>query len=204
MEQGSDEWLDVRRGKFTASIASKLLTQTGKLSTQWHGEVGRIIAEHMGIQEPEPYMSTVWMERGTDLEAEARLWFTVETHLDVEEVGFIEGNSGMMGASPDGLIKLPLGEQRIPLELKVPKPSTHIGWLLKGGLPAEHKQQVHFTMVLMDAPYAYFQSYSPDLEPLIVKVERDDYTEQMRAAMEFYCGEFKAAYKRITGREYER
>jgi len=71
VEQGTDEWLELRRGKFTASIASKLITPTGRPSKQYKGEIGRIIAESMGWQEPEPFVQTYWMERGTELEAEA-------------------------------------------------------------------------------------------------------------------------------------
>jgi hypothetical protein len=213
VEQGTDEWLALRKGKFTASIASKLLTPTGKVSVSYKDEMGRIIAETLGLQPPEPHIETYWMARGSELEAQARKWFTVDTGFDVEEVGFIESDSHLIGVSPDGVINayptdedgnpVPDGEgvvlDLIPLELKVPKPSTHISWLIQGVLPKAHIQQVHFSMAVTGAPYAYFMSYSPDIEPIILRVERDDYTEKMVNAIEVYEADFKWSFNRIMG-----
>jgi hypothetical protein len=194
------EWLEVRRGKFTGSVASKLLTPTGKVSTQFKGEMGRIIAETLNLQPPEPHIETYWMARGSQLEQEARAWFAVETDLTVHEVGFVESDTRLVGFSPDGVIIAPAyGKDTIPLELKVPKPSTHITWLINGVLPPAHIQQVHFAMAVMDAPFGYFMSYNPDLDPLIIKVERDDYTEKMVAAIAVYEAEFKWSLNSIIG-----
>ena len=197
VEQGTEEWFDLRRGKFTASIASKMVTPTGRPSTTYRAEIGRIIAESLGWQEPEPFIQTEWMRRGTELEDEARKWFTVMTGLDVKEVGFIESDDHMTGFSPDGLTY-----DRIPVEIKVPKPSTHIGWLLEGALPKEHRAQVHFGLAITGAPHAWFMSYATQCEPLIIKVEHDDYTETMVKAINNYAAEFEAAYKTITGINY--
>ena len=211
LEQGTQDWLDVRSGKFTASIASKLLTPTGKVSTQYKKEMGRIIAETLGLQPPEPHIETYWMARGSELEEEARNWFTLDTGLKVIEVGFIESGSRLVGVSPDGIIiervTDDLGlwdEYNIPLELKVPKPSTHISWLLHGVLPTEHTQQVHFGMAVTGAPFAYFMSYNPNIDPLIVRVERDDYTEKMVNAIEVYEAEFKWSLNQIIGETDEK
>lgn len=201
MEQGTPEWLDIRRGKFTASIASKLLTPTGKVSISFKEEMGRIIAETLGLQEPEPFVETFWMGRGKELEAEARRWFSVETDLDVQQVGFIESDSHLVGCSPDGVIYV--DGKLIPLEIKVPKPGTHISWLLMGELPKTHIQQVHFTLAITGAPFGYFESYSPDIEPLIVKVERDDYTVAMENAIAVYEHEFKWSLNKIMGGEQD-
>jgi hypothetical protein len=198
VEQGTDEWLDLRKGKFTASIAKKLLTPTGKVSSQFRGEMGRIIAETLNLQPPEPHIETYWMARGSELEAEARAWFTVDTGHHVMEVGFIESDSHLVGVSPDGIVG-DASTDIIPLELKVPKPSTHITWLIKGELPPEHLGQVHFAMAVTGAPFAYFMSYNPDITPLIIKVERDDYTEKMVNAIEVYEAEFKWSLNSIIG-----
>jgi hypothetical protein len=200
VEQGTEEWLDLRKGKFTASIAKKLLTPTGKVSSQFRGEMGRIIAETLNLQPPEPHIETYWMARGSELEEEARAWFTVDTGLEVTEVGFIESDSHLVGVSPDGVIvAAAFGKDVIPLELKVPKPSTHITWLIKGELPPEHLGQVHFAMAVSGAPFAYFMSYNPDITPLIIKVERDQYTELMVNAIAVYEAEFKWSLNSIIG-----
>ena len=209
-EQYSEEWWAVRKNRLTASIASKVLTPTGRKSTQYIPEMARIIAEGMGWQEPAPRVETYWMARGSDMEAQARNWLSLELDETVEEVGFIsEGD--YLGCSPDGIIKLdhftnrgghPDWKTTIPAELKCPMPSTHIKWLLADELPSEHKAQLHFAMVITRAPYGYFMSYHPECEPLLLKVERDDYTMKMYAAIQEYIVAFESAYKRITGRDY--
>ncbi|MBT8449610.1 MAG: YqaJ viral recombinase family protein, partial [Gammaproteobacteria bacterium] len=172
MEQGTPEWDAVRAGKITASVASKMVTPTGKPSTQAKPYIGCLIAEQMKLQKPEPIPPSDWMERGTELENEARGWFQVETGQRVHQCGFIEQDE-LCGFSPDGYIG---GKVIIPLELKVPKPSTHIGHLIESELPKTYKAQCHFAMVITGAPYMYFMSYNPGIKPLLLKVERDDYT----------------------------
>ena len=202
IDQRTAEWDALRAGKLTASVAKKLVTPTGKASTQYKGEISRIIAERMGLQEPEFIRPTYWMERGVDLEPQAKAWFEVETDLTVTEIGFVSDESGLIGASPDGLIDYdPLNSKKptVPLELKCPKPSTHIEWLIAGGVPKEHISQVHFQMALCKAPHAYFCSYNPDVAPLIVKVEWCDFTDTMVKSIGRYCDEFSHALKFING-----
>lgn len=196
MEQRSDEWNAIRAGKITASVASKMVTPTGKPSTQANAHIGRILAEQMGLQEPEDIPMTEWVERGIDIEDEARKWFQVETGLRVKEVGFIESDDGLSGFSPDAVIQDDLGI--IPIELKVPKPSTHIGYLIDGGVPKAYIAQCHFAMVISEAPHMYFMSYCPGLKPHIVKVIRDEYTKCVEVALEKFIKNLNAAKEIIN------
>ena len=205
VKQRTPEWDLLRGGRLTASMGKKLVTPTGKASVQYRGEIARIIAEKKGLQLPEFLKPTYWMERGVNLEAEALAWFEVETDLTVEEVGFVTGDDDLTGASPDGIIKcpdeiLPI-KHKIPLELKVPKPATHLQYLMEGGLPKEHIAQVHFQMILCDAPYAYFASYNPNVRPLILKVMRDDYTKTMEDSLVKYRKEYWEALAMIEGED---
>jgi hypothetical protein len=199
VEQRSEEWFAIRAGKITASVASKLVTPTGKRSVQYRGEIARVIAEARGLQEPELLKPTYWMERGVDMEDEARAWFEVETGLATEVVGFIESDDHLSGFSPDCIT----AQGTIAVELKCPKPSTHIQWLMDGILPKEHLGQCHFGMAITGARYTYFMSYCPEIEPLIIKLERDDYTQTMVDAIANYIDEFKSAYEKVTGESYE-
>ena len=202
-EQYSDEWWEARRGRFTASIASKVITPTGKASTQYKSEIGRILAEQLGYQDNDRDFSSEWMDRGSDLEQEARAWFAIETGLDVHEVGFVSLEHLPFGASPDGVIALPGKDNLIPCEFKVPKPSTHIKWLLDGGLPAEHKAQVHFQIALMEAGHGWFMSYHPELPPLLIKVQRDEYTDALDRYLNDVADELESARKTILGESNE-
>ena len=191
VEQGTPEWDALRAGKMTASKASKLVTPTGRPSSQYLGEIGRLIAERLGLQDPEPVPQTYWMERGTEMEEEARNCFQLFTGNSVTKCGFIESDDGLIGVSPDGIID---GDELIPLEVKVPMPSTHITWMMEqdrgDGMPKQHIAQVHFAMAVTEAPYAYFMSYNPDLPPVLHKVERGDYTKATLEAMESYRADF--------------
>jgi hypothetical protein len=196
MEQRTPEWDAVRKGKITASVAAKMITPTGKPSTQAKPFIGRLIAEQRGLQEPESIPVTEDIQTGIDQEEESRLWLQVELGKKVQQVGFIESDDGDSGFSPDGIISERwehLRDEVIPVELKNPKPSTHIGYLLDGGLPNTYKAQCHFALVITDAPYMYFMSYCPGLPAMILKVERDDYTDKVKAALKIFKKDLESA-----------
>ena len=64
-EQYSDEWWDARKGLPTASVANKIVTPTGKMSSSSRALINELIADSMGLGEP-PMEATEWMQRGTD------------------------------------------------------------------------------------------------------------------------------------------
>ena len=192
-EQYSDEWWEARKGKLTASSAEKLITPTGRPSTQWKGLIPVILAEELGLQEKKEVPETFWMARGSEMEKEAANWLALETDAELDECGvFI---NGYFGASPDRVIRQEFGS--VPVEIKCPSPAVHIGYLLEGGLPKAYLAQVHFQIALMGAPYGIFMSYHPELEPLIVKVEANSVTEDMIKQMEVYEEAFIIARKKI-------
>lgn len=210
MKQGSAEWLALHSGRMTGSIASKLMTPTGRPSTQYRQEIARIIAERKGWQAPKQFDGTEWTMRGLDMESEARLWFSIETGLSVEQVGFVESDDHLVGFSPDGLVTITTdtpdwiteivapGDQ-VPLELKVPMPSTHIRWLLDNELPGDHIAQVHFAMAVSGAPACFFMSYNEDVRPLLLLEKRNNLTQTMEMVIDTYKEEFTKSYTLITG-----
>jgi hypothetical protein len=74
--------------------------------------------------------------------------------------------------------------------------------MIDGGLPPQHLAQVHFQIALMQAPYGYFMSYHPNLDPILIKVEADDFTENLIHYLDTFCDEFEVAYKLVTGKDY--
>lgn len=167
-EQGTQEWLDARLGRPSASQFHKLITSSGKPSTQADGYINAMIAERlMGYSEP-VYVTDA-MQRGTDLEPEARELYEFISDVKVQEVGFILDNSGEFGCSPDGLI----GEEG-GLEIKCPAPHNHIAWSRKGVCPTKHYAQVQGCMYITERKWWDFMSYHPDMKPFIVRVERDE------------------------------
>lgn len=192
-EQYDEQWWEARKGRLTASLADTLITPTGRMSAQWKKVIARLIAEDMGLQEPKEIPATYWMDRGTEMEKEAADWLSVVQDRELDRCGvFIED---CFGASPDRVIR---DRDIIPIEIKCPMPSTHIGYLIEGGLPKEYLAQVHFQIAVLGAPYGIFESYHPELEPLIVEVERNSVTEDMEKQFETYKAAYEAAKEKIT------
>ena len=199
-EQYSPEWWAIRQGIPTASCASNIITAAkGDLSVSCRNYINELLAEKKGLGDP-PMEPTDWMKRGTELEPEARRFFTFETGLQTQEVGIVLNDNGTAGASADALIPnqdqtlfdemtadewhVPPGVIRAGLEIKCPKPSTHIGYLLNPGLPNTYKQQVHFSLAVSGLDLWYWMSYHPELDPVIIQVERDEYTEKVEKAID--------------------
>ena len=188
--QYSPEWWQVRRGIPTASCADKIITPTGKLSSQSRQYMNELLAESLGFQD-EPMEPTAWMLRGLELEPEARALYELLTETEVEQVGFVTNDAGTAGASPDGLLSWAGFDAG--WECKCPKASTHIGYLLGGSLPDYYKPQVHFSMAVTGFKRWIFMSHYPGLDPLIVTVIRDEYTETIAKAIEGFVQQLSEA-----------
>lgn len=187
IEQGSPEWHQVRKGILTASLADKILTPTGRKSSSANEIVAKMAAERMGLQEREDNFQSKWMTRGLQMEEEAINWFEFQTGLETRGTGFVLDPTELVGCSPDALV----GDELNPLEIKCPKPSTHLLWSMNPNeLPAQYKPQVHFQMSILNSG-AWFMSYCPPLAPMIIRVELDQYTVKMLKAIEAYMDALK-------------
>jgi hypothetical protein len=195
-KQGTIEWWEARRGIPTASNFHKLLTaKTLKPSAQADDYICELIADICRLAPPdeaELYTSRA-MYNGMLVEPQARRWYELMRDCDVTEVGFCVSECGRFGCSPDGLC----GEQG-GLELKCPTLKTHIGYLLAGGgLPDDYRAQVHGSLIISGREWWDFVSYAPGLQPILVRVEPDDYTIKLRAAMEAFYPRFQDSLRLI-------
>lgn len=165
--QGTIDWLTQRIGVVTASNFSKVFTTAGKVSTSRDGLINQLIAENL-LQQPTETFKSEAMQRGNDLEPEARAFAELMLNVDIEEAGLIKMDDYEIGCSVDGLFN------DTGIEIKCPNASTHIAYLRKGKLPTIYTQQVQGAMLILDLSEYWFLSYHPDLEPLLIKVKRDD------------------------------
>ena len=165
--QGTIDWLTQRIGVVTASNFSKVFTTAGKVSTSRDGLINQLIAENL-LQKPTETFKSEAMQRGNDLEPEARAVAELMLNVDIEEVGLIKMDDYEIGCSVDGLFN------DTGIEIKCPNASTHIAYLRKGKLPTIYTQQVQGAMLILDLSEYWFLSYHPDLDPLLIKVKRDD------------------------------
>lgn len=166
--QGSDDWLAQRCGVITASNFSKVFTGAGKASTQADALINTLVAERITGKPTETFKSDA-MQRGNDLEPEARDMFELETGLLTEQVGLIKMDDYEIGCSPDALI---IGED-CGLEIKCPSASTMIAYKRSGTLPSAYVQQVQGCMLVTGRSSWWFYAYHPDMSPFVLHVKRD-------------------------------
>jgi hypothetical protein len=167
-EQGSPEWLQARLGVPSASSYSKLITTTGRASAQADAYINQLVAERL-TGEPTFFQVTDPMQRGMDLEPQARTAYEMETGNLVIQVGFLMHDTLQAGASPDGMV----GENG-GLEIKCPSGHTHVEYLRDNVLPTKYFQQVQGCLWISERDWWDFMSYHPKMEPLIVRVFRDE------------------------------
>ena len=166
--QGTDEWMAERTGIPSASNFAKIFTTVGKPSATATTYMNELVAEWI-LGEKEQIKQNDWMLRGIELEDEARKAYSFVNEVDVLEVGFcFKDEDKLVGCSPDGLVN----HDKI-LEIKCPKASTHIGYLLGGKLPSTYFQQVHGQLWVTGRDDCDFISYYPGLPNFEIRVERE-------------------------------
>ena len=166
--QGSDEWLQSRLGKPTASNFGKLITPTGKPSTSAESYINDLIAQKITGELPEFYTNAA-MERGNELEPAAKALYEFINGVEVVQVGLCLHDTLDCGASPDGLIGVDGG-----IEIKCPLPHTHIAYLREGVVPSKYIPQIQGCLWITGREWWDFMSYHPAMQDLIVRVERDN------------------------------
>ena len=173
--QGTPEWLADRAGKVTASRAADLLAtiRSGEAAARRNYRV-QLVAEILTQQPAEDGFVSAAMQRGKDLEPQARTAYELLTGQLVREVGFIARTDIPIGCSPDGVI----GDFEGLLELNVPLPATHLGFLKAGVAPADYVPQITHQLLVTDAAYVDFLSYAPafpeHLQTFLIRVRRED------------------------------
>jgi len=174
VDQNTDAWTAARLGHPTASAFGRILTPTGRASTQATAYRHELIAEWLtgrpgGYEEGAGWQGNAHTERGHALEDEARAWYELETDAEVTQVGHVLTDDRLAGCSPDGLV----GADGL-VEIKCPKPGTHIGYLLSGDLPTKYIPQIQGQLYICEREWCDFVSYAPLLPPIRIRVYRDE------------------------------
>jgi len=194
VEQGSVEWQLLRAGIPTASEFDNLVSPTGEIRK---GEMPKSYL-HKKLAEwwqggPLLEFNTFDMDQGTLLEESAKPNFTVETDLEITNVGFVTTDDGKIGCSPDGL----LGESS-GVEIKCPKAETHIGYLLAGGLPKQYVAQAQGSIWVTGREHWRFYSYRRRMPSLNIVVKRDEvFQKALSDALEAFLSAFEAGVARL-------
>lgn len=193
-EQGSEEWLAARLGIPTATGFENIVTATGKKSASYIKYMAELIEE--SILGGGDTFKSGFMERGNQLEPQARAAYEFLTGNDVIQVGgvYLNENRDVM-VSPDGLIpSLQKG-----LEIKCPKMSTHIRYLLEGGVPAEYVIQVQANLWVTGYETWDFVSYCPEYQKQTLYLFTAERDEKLMKAFDEHIPQFVKTLKAYKG-----
>ena len=159
VEQNSEEWQELRKNKFTASMFADLFMK--KETAGYKKAIRKVVFERLTGESPESFKSE-YMDRGHELESAAKEAYEMYSFETVKPGGFFELNE-WVGASPDGLV----GEDG-QIEIKSPAYNTFIDYLLSGRVPTEYTYQIQGQLYVTGRKWSDFVAYHPNL-PLIVK-----------------------------------
>jgi len=155
----------------TASCISAVITPTGKPTANAKRRRYAIdLAVQRITKRPTESFSSYAMQRGTDLEPLARVWYHLETGATVREVGFVVSDDGITGASPDGLV----GADGC-IEIKCPGLANYAEIVSTGAIPDDWLWQCHHVLYVTGRAWIDFVLFS-DVEPFrgwIKRIERD-------------------------------
>ena len=173
-EQGTEEWHALRLGIPTASNFDRIVTAQGGISSQLDQYCNECVAEWITGESASNWNGNDDTERGHLFEPDARAEFEFQTDINVNQVAFVyKDKKKLVGCSPDGLIKVS-PRKWSGLEVKCPRATIHVSYLVGGGIPKKYLPQVQGTMWICNIDYWWFESYHQSYDPLIVKVERDE------------------------------
>lgn len=170
VEQGSDTWHDLRRGMLTASVVGRLITPSLKVADNdtSRGTIALLVAERI-TGHTEPTFTTDDMFRGVLSEPLARDKYS-EHYAPVREYGYLvrQFDGFELGFSPDGTV----GDEGL-IEVKAPRPKTHLRTILEDRVPPQYMPQVQCGLLVSGRQWCDFLSYSGGLPMWTKRVEAD-------------------------------
>lgn len=197
LEQGSDEWFKEKLGKPSASNINKIITSTGKKSTQRESYRNELVGERITGRRDETFTNAA-MEQGNTREEESRKYYSLMKDGDIENVGVVyKDEDRKFLCSPDAIVRVK-GKVRNGLELKNVLQKTQVKRLDKGVVPTEYVLQIQFSLFVTGLDRWDFCSYCPDMPPFIIQVGRDEkLIKLIETEVNSFCDEIDATYKKI-------
>lgn len=196
-------WLSQRCGKLTASrMADAMdLTAKGADSAKRKALKVELLAERL-TGDAVPHFVNSFMQWGLEQEPYAKAAYELASGQMILPCGFYDHpDIGEFGATPDGLI--PDGV----IEFKCPQTTTHITWLLAGGVPEQHKAQILAQLACTGRERAVFVSFDPrirDERKRLFIAEWTPETAEIKAVEDAavkFLAEVEMMFQQLTERE---
>lgn len=202
IEQGTNEWHELRLGKITASRMSDVLSKGRGTAPSKTAEtyMMELIAERL-TGKAKSFFENDAMRWGTETEPEARAMYEVNNDfVSVEEVAFIE-MSEFVGVSPDGMI----GSDGM-LEIKCPTTITQIKRALSDNYSQDYTAQIQMQLWVAEREWCDFLSFDPRLEVgagyLQQRVYRDDkFIKTMSEKTDAFISKMNDLLIKLTNKE---
>lgn len=191
IEQGSEEWMDYRKGKISGTLLGALYSKKGNRKIGFY----EMIAERLSLDADDENP----MDRGLRLEDEAIEEFTKKTGKKVERVGVcVHDKYPQIINSPDGLIKI--GDKyKEAIEIKCLSSARHLQAVIDNYIdPHFEAQVIQYFIVNPDLWLLHFVFYDPRVtsKPLhIIEVSRDDLGDKPKQFLEFQLEQLKEINK---------
>ena len=191
-DQGSEAWYAARAGIPTASEFDTVLAKGkgGGESKTRRTYMLKLIGERL-TKEPMWSYANEHMERGKEMEAEARSLYSLVSDLEPVQIGFMR--RGDAGASPDSLV----GNDGL-LEIKTKLAHLQLDVLLNDELPSEHRAQCQGQLWISQREWVDFVSYWPGLPLFAKRVFRDeDYIKRLAEAVRAFNAEMEETIAKV-------
>ncbi len=192
VEQGTDEWKQLRLGLVTASKFSVCMA-SGKGGGESKTRLSYMcdLAGEIITGNPTESYTNAYMERGKEQEDEARKLYAFEKDQDLKRVGFVR--NGTKGCSPDSLI----GDKGA-LEIKTTMARLLIMIMMRGDYPPEHKAQCQGTLWVTEREWIDIAIYCPKMPLFVERIARDEpYIKQIAGAVADFNIELKEMVEKI-------
>lgn len=205
-QQGSDEWHEWRKGRVCSSQMHRIITPAkGEPSKSVGPYIAELCAERMRLGPPvhgDAYASHP-MQRGHDVEVDARGDYEYATGLAVQEIGGMLSDCGRLWSSTDGLV-IEDAEAVGVVEIKCPMGKQHAAYVLDPqSLVQDYKVQLHGELLVSGLKWVDIFSYGVGTKGVRVRVYPDEYTEKLRAAIDWFWVQYEASIAKMRAEGYD-
>lgn len=169
VEQGSDEWRQLRLGIPTASAFDRIITEVkGEIAEGRWAYAYELACERLLREDTSPPIDTLrWVERGKLLEADAVKHYETVCGQTTDQIGLIMSEDGSMACSPDRIHTDRLGG----VEIKAPMAPNHAKYMREGP-GKKYRWQVYGSLLISDFEFWNFVSYHPNLKEVVIPYTR--------------------------------
>lgn len=196
VEQGTQEWLNLRLGIATASEFECLLVNgkgEGGFGVGAFTYMDTLIGERITGEAADPFSGNRHTERGHELEAVARNLYREQCEVETSDCGIILNHGA--GYSPDSLV----GTNGLA-EVKTKLPKFQVGVILQNEVPKDHVAQCQGGLWLAEREWIDFVSFWPGMPLFIKRMYRDEaYIRKLSQRMKDFYEIMDGRMNRVLG-----